>query len=156
MKLNLGCGTDLRNGFINIDIDPMPDIDHQIDVSNLDDVCDDDAAEHILALDVLQTFSYRDVINVAQHWADKLKPGGTIQISVPDVVELAGMLFNQLMKPDDFLIQMYGRHEHDHDFNKTGFDRVLVKSVLEKVGLVVTYSRITNTKIVVTAVKPNE
>lgn len=156
MKLNLGCGNNIHNGYVNIDIQPLPDVDHQIDVRNLDDVCEDDTVEYILALDVLQTFSYKEVINVLIHWAEKLKPGGLIKVSVPDIIELSTGLVSELIKPDDFLLRIYGHHQHANDFNNTGFDSVLLQNVLVKVGLNIKSKRIVDSKIIIVAEKPNE
>lgn len=155
MKLNLGCGNDLRNGYVNIDITPINNIDRQIDVRNLDDVCNDESVDEILASNILNMIPFREVISVLQHWTDKLKPGGSLTIVVPDIVELSKALLNGQLKSDHFILQTYGNQEHEHDFNKTSFDTVLVESILEKVKLQVTSKRIVNATIVMTAEKPN-
>lgn len=154
-KLNLGCGNDLRNGYVNIDIAPINNLDHQIDAKNLDDVCDDEAVDEILASNILNMFSYREVLNILQHWVDKLKPGGTIKIVVPDLVELAKAFLNGELKSDHFILQLYGKQEHEHDFNRTGFDIVLLQSVLETVKMKITSKHIVNATIVMEAEKLN-
>ncbi len=155
MKLNLGCGNDLRNGYVNIDIAPINNLDHQIDASNLDDVCNDEEVDEILAVNVLNMLSYKEILNVLQHWVDKLKPGGTIKVVVPDLVELSRAFLNGELKSDHFILQMYGKQEHEHDFHRTGFDVVLLQSVLETVKMQVISKRILNATIVMEAEKPN-
>lgn len=84
IKLNLGCGEVLLNDFINIDIreDVLPDV--CCDISNLSQF-KSNSVDYILAHDVVEHFSHRQVWDVLQEWVRVLKVGGEIEIQVPSI-----------------------------------------------------------------------
>jgi len=80
-KLNLGCGSSLMDGWINVDRHE-PGAEHY-DVMALPytDV------DEILAKHILEHFAWEDAFHALTHWRSILKPGGKITIVVPDIVE---------------------------------------------------------------------
>jgi len=108
MKLNLGCGEDKREGYINIDIRESVDPDIAADVRNLP--YDEKSVDEILAYDVLEHIHYTEVEDTLDHWASLLVRGGHIIIRVPD--------FEKYIKdPDedwkDMSWWVFGRKEDD-------------------------------------------
>jgi predicted SAM-dependent methyltransferase len=87
LKLNVGCGTDYRPGFINIDgSGSLSKVDAVIDVSrsHLPEHFAKETVDHVLANDILEHFYHWEAVALLQdfHWI--LKPGGTCEIRVPD------------------------------------------------------------------------
>jgi SAM-dependent methyltransferase len=79
-RLNLGCGTDIRAGWINLDKSPLPGVDviHDLDAlplpfadAQFDQVCAKDVLEHVNYIPLL-----RDLHRL-------LRAGGTLEIQVP-------------------------------------------------------------------------
>lgn len=79
-KLNLGCGHDVRQGWINLDIASLPGVDVVHDISSIPLPFSNEDFDHILCLDVLEHLEY---IPVLEDLHRILKPGGTIRIQVP-------------------------------------------------------------------------
>lgn len=110
LNLNLGCGDDLRKGFLNIDIEPnhtkpsdensvvilspgdeylSSELDSQTyflqgDITELDQLVGFGTADHIKALYVVEHIPVDKLYSMFWSWNRALKMGGTIEIVVPD------------------------------------------------------------------------
>lgn len=82
MKLNLGCGSDIRDGYVNVDL--RPPCDRKVDLSQLPWPFEDQSAEEVLMLDFLEHFPYRKTSSILQEVWRVLKPGGILEVQVPD------------------------------------------------------------------------
>ena len=85
MKLNLGCGFDKREGYINIDgiEDFSPDEVWDLSAIPMPFVCEGEVLE-IVAQDILEHFDPIKARDVLQYWVKLLKPGGVLRLQVPD------------------------------------------------------------------------
>ena len=86
-KLNMGCGTDYRKGFINIDgSDSLSRVDQVIDLvrQRLDEVLGKGFADYVLANDIVEHMHHWEAVNMLDQFYQVLKPGGVVQIRVPD------------------------------------------------------------------------
>lgn len=79
-KLNLGCGTDIKEGWVNLDIADLPGVDVIHDVNELPLPFTDEEFDHILAQDILEHLEY---IPLLKDLHRILKPGGSLEIRVP-------------------------------------------------------------------------
>lgn len=94
MKLNLGCGADLRPYYINVDLREVlqdPKIYRredcsleEVDLSKTPWPWPDSSVSEILMLDVLEHFSYRHTRALLDEAWRVLKPEGVIHVQVPD------------------------------------------------------------------------
>ena len=80
MKLNLGCGNDIKKGWVNLDIYKGEGIDVVHDLNNLPLPFEDNSFNYILCKDILEHVNYVDVMNELHRI---LKKGGIIRIRVP-------------------------------------------------------------------------
>jgi len=85
MKLNLGCGNDYREDYMNIDnrVDVKTDV--FFDISKPFDFLTDKVDE-IFAIDVLEHFSWRLTDKIFGQWIDVLRTGGIIRVVVPNIL----------------------------------------------------------------------
>lgn len=81
IRLNLGCGNILLDGFINVDL-YNPSADVEMDIAHL--TYPDNYADLIYSCHTLEHFHFHDGINVLKEWYRVLKPGGIISIETPD------------------------------------------------------------------------
>ena len=99
VKLNLGCGDKILEGYINIDTaserkEKKPDIIADIrDLKKIKTAI----ADEILAVHVIEHFYYWEVIPLLTSWKRILKPGGKIILECPNLLYACKML---LENPD--------------------------------------------------------
>jgi predicted SAM-dependent methyltransferase len=84
MKLHLGCGTNILEGWVNVDIGSDDPRVTSGDVRDLDGIAPDGSADEIYACHVLEHIPRADEIPVLSHWCRKLRPGGACFVAVPD------------------------------------------------------------------------
>lgn len=84
MKLNLGCGNDVREGYTNVDFRPTHPSVMQVDLSKFPWPFEDESAEEILMLDFLEHFPYAQTKPILLECFRVLSPTGTVAIQVPD------------------------------------------------------------------------
>jgi len=81
VKLNLGCGNDIRKGWINLDIIKKPGIDIVHDLNVYPYPFSDNYADYILMKHVLEHLD--DVVKTIEEIHRILKPNGKVEIIVP-------------------------------------------------------------------------
>ena len=81
MKINLGCGKDIKEGWINVDAIPLEGIDIVHNLNEFPYPFDDNSADYILMKHTLEHLD--DVVGVMEECHRILKPGGKIEIIVP-------------------------------------------------------------------------
>lgn len=84
MKLNLGCGPDVREGYVNVDYQDTRDGVTSVDLSQLPWPFDDDSVDEILMLDLLEHFPYNLTERILNECWRVMKVGARIEIQVPD------------------------------------------------------------------------
>lgn len=80
MRLNAGCGRDVREGWVNLDARPLPGVDVIHDLETRPLPFDDSAFEEILARDILEHVEY---VPVLKEFHRILCRGGVLRIRVP-------------------------------------------------------------------------
>lgn len=78
MKLHLGCGRKKWDGFVNCDLSGS-DVDCDIRILPFDD----DLADEIHAIHVVEHFFITEIQDVLAEWRRVLKPGGILAIELP-------------------------------------------------------------------------
>lgn len=80
-KLSVGCGHDARGGWINLDLAALPGVDVVHDLDDLPLPFDDEAFDHIEAIDIME--HVREFPDVMRELHRILAPGGRIHIEGP-------------------------------------------------------------------------
>jgi SAM-dependent methyltransferase len=89
MKLNLGCGTDIKPGYTNVDFRATHPSVLQVDLSTFPWPFEDGSADEILMLDFLEHFPYGSTPFILLECFRILTADGTVVIQVPDGDHLA-------------------------------------------------------------------
>lgn len=135
VRLNLGCGGDVREGFLNLDLHSNAPGVTRGDVRKLDLAFQEGSVDEIVAQDILEHMSHREVHDVLAMWCRLLKPGGTIEIRVPDIEK---QIDCYLEGPWDLAIfnhMVYAGQEHPGNYHCCCFHMMALQEALEKNGV---------------------
>ena len=118
---------------------PGPDVDHLGNANNLSRFADN-SFDVIYASHVVEHLDYRDELHrTLSEWLRVLKPGGAIQISVPDLEVLARLILNkQLTIIERFMVMrmIFGGHLDAYDYHQTGLTEDFLRDFLVNAGFV--------------------
>jgi predicted SAM-dependent methyltransferase len=139
-RLNLGCGYDHRDGYLNVDINDFHSPDLVGDVTNLD-MLPAGRYREILAQDVLEHLPRTSTVGVLREWNRLLTVGGTLHLRLPSVLDLSLLLRapeNQSVEMQEKLIQcLFGTQAYSEDTHLTTFTEPLLRHYLDEAGFAV-------------------
>jgi len=139
-KANLGCGFDLREGFLNVDFQEFHHPDLVADVTDLSDL-PSGHFEHIVAQDVLEHLERDLVPRALAEWSRLLASDGVLELRVPSLCHLLELLCRPDHRSADaaasILHLVYGTQAYSGDYHQSGFTIELLTSHLADVGLMV-------------------
>jgi len=128
-RLNLGCGPDIREGFINVDARSLPGVDLVSDVRKLP--FPKSSISEIVAIDVLEHLSRLEAPEALRYWVSLLTKEGSIFVQSPDIRLLA-----EVIEDDDELSRrLYGDQDYPENLHKSGFTLSRLRELLEAEGL---------------------
>lgn len=160
MKLNLGCGSDYREGYTNVDFSDISSEGKKIKVDIVHNLLEifpfaDNSADEIVFRETLEHFNRHNGLKVLKEIFRVLKPGGILDLSVPPA-EKQLKLFLQFFKREVSFDEFEKAHElgtynfwkchddlaggtresngFDGDSHKTFFSKQSLSSVLVHVG----------------------
>lgn len=128
-KLNLGCGPDIKDDFVNLDIRPLDGVDIVCDIQSLYFV-KDDSVEELLAYDVLEHFSFLKTTKILKHWISKLASKGTIVVRVPDLEKILNKLVNHKLPIFEAQRLVFGGQDYPENFHLAGFSEGMLEGLL--------------------------
>ena len=140
-KLNLGCGIDVREEeYINIDIQPLPDIDLVADVMELHFI-PDGSISYIVAQHLLEYIPRPRMVETLNEWKRMLSVDSVLEIRVTDI----GLVTKQLYLNDQVSKEMglhnemvlsllYGKQLDEYDTRYNGFTSEFLQGVLTGCG----------------------
>lgn len=139
-RLNLGCGFDIRQGYLNIDFKDFHKPDLIADICNLD-MLPSDYYEEIIAQDVLEHIPRTQTKNVLSEWYRLLKRGGILNLRVPNVIGLLRLFENKypnsLSGHEELIHCLFGTQAYNGDFHHTSFTDILIEHYLNNAGFTI-------------------
>lgn len=139
-KLNLGCGFDKRQNYLNIDIHEFHKPDLVADISNLK-MLPPDHFDEIVAQDVLEHIKRTETKNTLKEWNRLLRIGGILKLRVPNLIGLLSLFLqkeNQTVIKQEELIQCcFGSQAYACDYHFTGFTELLISNYLWETGFII-------------------
>ncbi|MBF0554506.1 MAG: glycosyltransferase [Nitrospirae bacterium] len=105
IKLNLACGDDYREDYINVDFFPKPGakIDSAFDVKIIP--YEDNSVDEVRASHIIEHFDFHEIPKILEEWYRVLKPGGKLFIETPDFLESCRAFVSG---DENFRILLYG------------------------------------------------
>ncbi len=151
VRLNIGCGADIRQGYINVDFRQMEGVDQVTDVAHLPYA--DETVSELLANDILEHFPRARTEEVLAEWIRVLKPGGVLKLQCPDVRALAYALVTNQVPVQEFSRRIYGGQDYAGNLHYAGFDIPAMKRLLRSFGMWPTQVATYNGNLGITAVR---
>ena len=112
MKLNLGCGPNQLPGWVNVDLHhPNANVHGDVRDIGFTDV------EQVLMSHLLEHLPHRDCGATLQRVRRWMKPGGRIEVEVPDMERIMANGAADSM----WLQYIYGCQDNDGEYHKSGF-----------------------------------
>lgn len=133
LKLNLGCGGDVKNGYLNVDkydsrADANWDISKKLPLH-------DNSVTQVVSFSVLEHFSQTKALEILKEWSRVIKKGGNLVLIVPDMVSACE---RYLRDPEDewSLARIYGHQGAKGQFHKAGFTPKKLFSLFGRAGFI--------------------
>lgn len=125
MRLNLGCGEKLLDGYVNWD--------RRNGHEAYPLAIEDSSCEEIRASHILEHFPHNQVSEVVNHWVGKLQPGGCLKICVPDFLKIS----HAYLRGEPINVQGYvfGGQTDANDYHASGYDEETLREVMANAGL---------------------
>jgi predicted SAM-dependent methyltransferase len=130
--LHLGCGNKHLPGFINIDIQKLPEVDLVADITDLSFI-PAESVDLIYACHVLEHIDKKQTVTVLKNWYRVLSYGGTLRVAVPDFAAITKW-YRETGDIDSLVGLTIGGNKNDYDNHKALFDLKKLEDVMEEAG----------------------
>lgn len=172
MKLNVGCGFDYREGFVNIDGDgTLPRVDKVIDLTHESitsyfgkESLSGAEPEHILASDFIEHHTHWEATRLLRDFFSILRPGGTLEMKLPDFESIINgrhtahqkimMLFGGQDIPQGDRDPSHRKMYPQYFCHKYAYTQEMMRQELQRIGFVEVETKPDYTNFIVTAKKP--
>lgn len=157
-KLNLGCGTDIRNDFINVDIKALPGVNVIADVTELE--LKNNSIDFIVAQHLLEFIPRKKLISLLQKLYSFLTSGGYLEIRITDLSLVTKALYlNTVSKEmglhhEMVIALLYGQQLDEFDIRLNGFTVEFLEGLLVGIGFKVNTIVSENFDSIITVRKP--
>ena len=132
MKIHIGCGEKILDGFVNIDARHFPGVDIVTDIRDLG-FLGNEKADLIYASHVLEHIGRLEYKNTLKNWFNVIKNKGKLRISVPDLEKV----FDHYNKNKNLKVLMgflYGGQDYTYNYHYCGWDFTTLKDDLLETG----------------------
>lgn len=148
-KLNLGCGADIREDYLNVDGYAYEGVDVVTDITKL--TFPSESFSEILAKDVLEHLTFVDAKKLLRDCYDWLKPNGTIMLHVQNLPYLASHLCRNEDFDDKFHFEVLkwiygvsaiGDSKSPFRYHHWGYSEKSLSKILQGIGFYVAQSTV--------------
>lgn len=133
IHLNLGCGKKHLANKVNIDNRHLPGVDILAPVDQLP--FEGEAIQSIYAAHLLEHFPHQYLQDVLlPYWHSLLKPGGELNLIVPDALAMMNSFHRGEMSFEDFALLTFGKQDYEGDFHYVMFSVESLTELLKATG----------------------
>ncbi len=130
VRLTMGRGTGIKEGYVNIDQRYTKGVDVVADFSRLP--YPDGAAVEIMADGVIELFPRKHSEEILAEWGRVLKPDGILTVQGADIHALEYSLYTNQISTKEFARRVHGFQDDGGNVRYTGFDVPTMKRMLRK------------------------
>ena len=144
VKLNLGCGNDIRAGYINIDkYNNTGNVDYQWDLAKIE--MDDETVDEIFTSHVFEHVMINDVYGVLEEWYRVLVPDGKVIMHLPNLEKEVKIWLEASPEKKWFEVhRIFGSQSHEGNTHFSGHTSESLTWLLERFNFDVTQAKIGN------------
>lgn len=132
LKLHLGCGDKIIDGYVNVDIRPNNGVDLVDDISQLKSV-NNSSVDLIYACHVLEHFGRNEYLMVLSRWFDLLKDGGKLRLAIPDFEKVVDY-YNKTKDLKKIMGFLYGGQTYEQNYHYCTWDFSSISRDLKSIG----------------------
>ncbi|MCG7392443.1 hypothetical protein MHY87_05940 [Microvirga sp. ACRRW] len=133
LRINLGCGHVPLNGYINVDMRALPNVDIVAEVGDLP--LQKGLAQEVFSAHVLEHFPQEEMRRkLLPYWRDLLASGGTFRAIVPDAEAMIAKMASGEYSFEEFREVFFGLQEYEGDFHFNMFTPASLRILLEEAG----------------------
>lgn len=107
VRIELGSGLCGEPGFIHVDVLRGGNVDVRADCRFLTWL-KPNSVDHLYAAHLVEHFSYTEIMEILRSWFEVLKPGGKLQVKLPDLDFLCRAYVDGIHSPEEVMIALYG------------------------------------------------
>ena len=146
-KLDIGCGNNLKEGYIGVDCQDLPNIDIVCDAWEINKFFANSSIDEIYCRHSLEHYTFAQGVQALAAWYKILKPGSEMHLIVPDLDyhlkqfadktnwhKTSDWKFNDITNLEHALGSLFGWQSNDFDIHKSGYNFELLKIKLETAG----------------------
>jgi predicted SAM-dependent methyltransferase len=135
IRLNIGCGHIPIEGYVNVDMRPLPGVDMVAGVDNLP--VDPASVTEIFSAHLLEHFPEEQLRRqLLPYWWSLLEPGGRFRAVVPDSEAMVAAYAAGAIGFPELRRVIFGDQEYEGDFHFNAFTPQSLVEMLEKAGFV--------------------
>jgi predicted SAM-dependent methyltransferase len=156
-RINVGCGADVREGWLNVDARPIRPDDETFlccELLTIDRHVDAGCADEVLAQDILEHFSWRDLPALLAQLTRLLRPGGRLVIQSPDLDANLRAYLDQQLDLGETQRLLYGDQTYAQNTHRNIWSQAAAADRLKAAGLVVEQVQQVGFNVRAEAVKP--
>ena len=132
-KLNIGCGNNIKEGYINVDIRKLDDRVIVCDVHDLP--FPDEHFDYIYAKDIIEHVGRLEINSVLKEWVRVLKKGGEIYFMTLNLQTISKAYLEGKIDAREASRMLYGGQDYEYNYHYFCWDEKYAREELEKVGL---------------------
>ena len=138
-NIEIGGGeTPLYPNYVQVDLRKLPGIKYQNDARVLPFISN--SVSNISTCYLLQCLTQKEAIVALREWFRILKPGGRLEIHVPNLDKIMKMFIST--QDEKLLEEIYGKQEHELDYYQYGWTFQTIDILLSKINFVrVSYTK---------------
>ena len=138
IKLHLGCGKRILNGWVHVDVSNYDHIDFNQSISDLS-MFSDNTVETIYFSHALEYFDRTEVVSVLTEWGRVLTKTGMLYLAVPDFVSLI-RIYSEKGNLGNILGPLFGKMNsgiaNQLIYHKTVYDEPSLSLLLQECGFI--------------------
>lgn len=133
MKVNLGCGSEILEGWVNVDVRQLPGVDVVCDLKDLSQF-KDESWDACRMSHVIEHFTEAEAVSVLGQVFCKLKKGGRLEVYCPDAMTIAWYYVHEELPIKEFSRLLFGNQAYPEELHKMAIDVGRLDDLVKNAG----------------------